>query len=355
MKLFRNISLTILILTFTSVVFLCAVFNFNVKAVDKNDNKKIEVVIPEGASKKDIGKILEEHDLIRNDDFFNIYVKLFNVGDLKASTYYLSRNMDLKKIIEVLEKGNSYNPEQIIITFKEGINIRKFATIVSEKTIHSYEDVLDVLSNDKFLDELIKKYWFVADDIKNDKIYYSLEGYLFPDTYYFKNNGVSVEDIVYKMLDKMEDVLEPYKEEIKSSKYSVHELLTLASVVEKEGKTKDFSLIATVFYNRIDKSMELGSCATAYYGMGMDFNEVGIANGEMMSNDNRYNTYVIKGMPVGPISLPSRDAIKAVLNREDNNYLFFLSDNQGKTYFFDTYSEHQQKEKELKQAGKWYR
>ena len=191
--------------------------------------------------------------------------------------------------------------------------------------------------------------------VYKDKIYYSLEGYLFPDTYYFKNNGVSVEDIVYKMLDKMEDVLEPYKEEIKSSKYSVHELLTLASVVEKEGKTKDFSLIATVFYNRIDKSMELGSCATAYYGMGMDFNEVGIANGEMMSNDNRYNTYVIKGMPVGPISLPSRDAIKAVLNREDNNYLFFLSDNQGKTYFFDTYSEHQQKEKELKQAGKWYR
>jgi len=355
MKIFRNVSLIILILIAISTISLCVVYNINIKEMDSNDNEKIEVVIPSGASKKKVGEILEDKELIRSSEFFNIYVKLFEVGDLKASTYYLSRDMDLKEIIEVLEKGNSYNPDQIVITFKEGINIRAFATIVSENTNNSYDDVISLLKKEEFLDSLIDKYWFITEDIKNSELYYSLEGYLFPDTYYFKNSNVTVEEIIYKMLDKMNEILSSYKKEIDASSYSVHQLLTLASVVEKEGKTRDFASIAAVFYNRLDKGMTLGSCATAFYGMGMDFNEVGIANNEMMSNKNPYNTYVIKSLPVGPISLPSRDAIVASLKPADEGYLFFLSDNQGVTYFFNTYGEHQQKEKELRAQGKWDR
>lgn len=355
MKKFRNIALIILLILAVLIISLCTIYNINIKAVDKNDSTKIEVVIPSGTSKKNVGKILEEKDLIRSSTFFEIYIKLFNVKDIKASTYYLSKDMDLKEIISILEQGNSYNPEQITITFKEGINIREFATVVKNNTNNTYDDVINLLKEEEYLDELIDTYWFITDEIKNEKIYYSLEGYLFPDTYYFSNKDVSIKEIIAKMLDRMEVELNKYKTEIENSDLSVHQLLTLASIIEKEGKTNDFGNISSVFHNRLALNMSLGSCATAYYGMGLDFNEIGIATNEMMQNKNDYNTYVIQGLPVGAISLPGKEAIEKALMPGDTEYLYFLSDNQGVTYFFETYKEHQQKQQELKQEGKWER
>lgn len=355
MKLFRNIALTFLVLAIIAVVSVCYVYNVNIKPVDENDKTVIEVLIPNGTSKKKVGEILEEKELIRSSTFFSIYIKLFEVGDLKASTYELSKSMDLKEIISILEKGNSYNPNQITITFKEGINIREVATLIKNNTNNSYDEVISLVNNKDYLNELKNKYWFITDDVMNESLYYSLEGYLFPDTYYFSSKDVSIKEILGKMLDRMEDVLEEYKEEINSSDYSVHEILTLASIVEKEGKTKDFLNISSVFHNRLKINMSLGSCATAYYGMGMDFNEVGIANSEMISNVNAYNTYKLTSLPVGPIALPSKNAIESAIRPNESENLFFLSDNQGNTYFFKTYAEHQKKERELRAQGKWER
>ena len=258
MKIFRNIAAIILVILGITILSLCTIYNINIKAVDKNDDSKIEIVIPQGTSKKEVGNILEENGLIRSSTFFSIYIKLFDTKDFKASTYYLSKNMDLKEIINVLENGNSYNPDQIAITFKEGINIRKLATLIQDNTNNSYDDVINTLNDKEYLDELIEKYWFITDSIKNDKLYYSLEGYLFPDTYYFSNKSVTVKEIIEKMLDKMEKVLEEYKDEIENSSLSIHEILTLASIIEKEGKTKDFGKISSVFYNRLKLNMSLG-------------------------------------------------------------------------------------------------
>ena len=355
MKIFRNIAAIILVILGITILSLCTIYNINIKAVDKNDDSKIEVIIPQGTSKKEVGNILEENGLIRSSNFFSIYIKLFDTKDFKASTYYLSKNMDLKEIISVLENGNSYNPNQIAITFKEGINIRKLATLIQDNTNNSYDDVISTLNDDKYLDELIEKYWFITDNIKNDKLYYSLEGYLFPDTYYFSSKNVTVKEILEKMLDKMGSVLEEYKDKIKNSDLNVHEILTLASIIEKEGKTKDFGKISSVFYNRLKLNMSLGSCATAYYGMGMDFDEVGIATSEMMSNVNDYNTYILKSLPIGPISLPGMSAIVAAITPEESDNLYFLSDNEGVTYFFKTLQEQIAKKNELIQSGKWQR
>ena len=192
-------------------------------------------------------------------------------------------------------------------------------------TNNSYDDVIDTLNDKAYLDELIEKYWFITDNIKNDKLYYSLEGYLFPDTYYFSNKDVTVKEIIEKMLDKMGKVLEEYKDEIENSNLSIHEILTLASIIEKEGKTQDFAMISSVFYNRLKLKMALGSCATAYYGMGMDFDEVGIATSEMMSNINDYNTYILTSLPIGPISLPGLNAIIAAIKPDESDNLYFLS------------------------------
>ena len=355
MKIFRNIAAIILVLLGITILSLCTIYNINIKAVDKNDDSKIEIVIPQGTSKKEVGNILEENGLIRSSTFFSIYIKLFDTKDFKASTYYLSKNMDLKEIINVLENGNSYNPNQIAITFKEGINIRKLATLIQDNTNNSYDDVIDTLNDKEYLDELIEKYWFITDSIKNDKLYYSLEGYLFPDTYYFSNKSVTVKEIIEKMLDKMEKVLEEYKDEIENSSLSIHEILTLASIIEKEGKTQDFAMISSVFYNRLKLKMALGSCATAYYGMGMDFDEVGIATSEMMSNINDYNTYILTSLPIGPISLPGLNAIVAAIKPDESDNLYFLSDNEGVTYFFKTLQEQTAKKNELIQSGKWQR
>ncbi len=355
MKIFRNIAAIILVILGITILSLCTIYNINIKAVDKNDDSKIEIVIPQGTSKKEVGNILEENGLIRSSTFFSIYIKLFDTKDFKASTYYLSKNMDLKEIINVLENGNSYNPNQIAITFKEGINIRKLATLIQDNTNNSYDDVIDTLNDKEYLDELIEKYWFITDSIKNDKLYYSLEGYLFPDTYYFSNKSVTVKEIIEKMLDKMEKVLEEYKDEIENSSLSIHEILTLASIIEKEGKTQDFAMISSVFYNRLKLKMALGSCATAYYGMGMDFDEVGIATSEMMSNINDYNTYILTSLPIGPISLPGLNAIVAAIKPDESDNLYFLSDNEGVTYFFKTLQEQTAKKNELIQSGKWQR
>ena len=355
MKLFRNIAITFLVLVIIAICSVCYIYNTNIKPVDENDNSIIEVLIPSGTSKRKVGEILEEKELIRSSTFFNIYVKLFEVGDLKASVYGLSKSMDLKEIISILEEGNSYNPNQIKITFKEGINIREVATLIKDNTNNSYDDVISLINNKDYLNELKEKYWFIKEDVNNEKLYYSLEGYLFPDTYYFNNKDVSIKEILTKMLDRMEDVLDEYVVDINASNYSVHEILTLASIIEKEGKTRDFYDISSVFHNRLKVNMSLGSCATAFYGMGMDFNEVGIANSEMIANVNAYNTYKLTSLPVGPIALPSKNAIDAAINPKDTDNLYFLSDNQGNTYFFKTYAEHQKKEQELRAQGKWER
>ena len=262
--------------------------------------------------------------------------------------------MGVKKIVETLEKGNSYNPNIITVTFKEGLNMREIATIISENTDNSYDSVLKQIKDESYLNELINSYWFIEEDIKNKNLYYSLEGYLFPDTYQIDKTW-GEKEVLKIMLDRMEKELDNYKDKIQNSNYSIHQILTLASIVEKEGKTKDFKDISSVFHNRLKINMRLESCATTFYGMGLDFNEVGIATSEMTSNNNPYNTYRINALPIGPISSPGKSAIEATINPNSTNNYYFLSDNEGVSYFFSTYSAHQQKQRELINQGKWYR
>ena len=263
--------------------------------------------------------------------------------------------MDLKEIIKMLEEGNSYNPDEIRITFKEGLSIRQVAKVIEENTNNKYDDVIKLMEDDNYIDSLIENYWFLTDDIKNTKIYYPLEGYLFPNTYAFSNKDVNIKTIIEKMLKETDRQLSKYKDVIDKSDLSIHEIMTLASIVEKEGKVKDFENIASTFINRLDIKMSLQSCATLYYGMKMDFDTVGIATKKMTQNNNPYNTYMYSGLPVGPISAPGISAIEATLEPRDTEYLYFLSDNQGVSYFFKTLKEHTNKKQQLISQGKWDR
>ena len=354
MRIFRNVALAMLILTTTLVIFVCSYFNYQISPV--SDNNTLKTVVIEEGGISDIANTLKENNLIRDVTMFKVYIKLTGKSNLKASTYELSENMGVKKIVEILEDGNSYNPDEVKITFKEGINVRKIASLISENTNNSEEDVYDLLKNSEYLDELIDSYWFITDDIKDNRIYYSLEGYLYPDTYIFMNKDVSVKEIFKKMLDEMNEKLTPYKEKINNSNLSIHEILTLASIVELEGaSSSDRNGVAGVFYNRLDSGMTLGSDVTTYYGLKLDMSERDLTKSEL--NDcNSYNTRcsTFTGLPVSPICNSSIESIEAVLEPTNHDYYYFVADKNKKTYFTKTYDEHLSMVSKLKDEDLFY-
>ena len=330
-------------------------YNYQISAVSR-DSEKVVVEIKEG-SIYSIGDTLYENGLIRNTLIFKLYVKLNNVSSLQASTYELDKNMKLEEIVEILEDGNSYNPDEIRITFKEGLNIRKIAKVVEEETNNSYDSFINKVNDKNYINTLIDKYWFLTDDIKNSKIYYPLEGYLFPNTYAFLNKDVSVETIIEKMLDEMGVQLEKYKDDIKSSKLSIHEIMTLASIVELEGASSDDrASVAGVFYNRINDGWVLGSDVTTYYYLKIDdFKQSLNGNSNLYTCDNAYNTRCTSfvGLPVGPISNPGVESLKATINYKKHDYYYFVADCKGKTYLNKDITGHYNIISKLKSENNW--
>lgn len=221
--------------------------------VSKNIEEK-EVEIPLGSGTAQIARILKDNNIIRSELIFKIYVKNNKISNFQAGTYYLKESMTLKEITEMLQTGIMYDPNQITITYLEGKPMWWLAETIENKTNNTAEDVYNLLEDEEYINSLIEKYWFITEDVKNENIYYSLEGYLFPDTYSISNEDSEVKEIFEKMLDKMEEVLGKYRTEIEESKYSVHELLTIASIAETEGTNEENRKnIASVIYNRLDK------------------------------------------------------------------------------------------------------
>lgn len=347
------ISLLIILLV---LIISILIYNFNIGKVNNNDDV-IALEVSNGSTYLSLASDLKEKKLIKSEFFYKLYIKLHNPKDLKMGRYELSQNMGVKEIINVLKGGSSYNPNSIKLTFKEGINMRKIVSIITENTNNKADDIYNLLKNEEYLNELINEYWFITEDIKNKDIYYSLEGYLFPNTYEFMNKDTDIKEIFKKMLDNMELQLEPYKIEIENSKYSIHQLLTLASIIELEAaNTSDRAKVAGVFYNRLENNWSLGSDVTTYYAVGIDMNERDLYQSEL--NDyNAYNTRSSKmagKLPVGPICIPSIESIKAVIEPENNNYFYFVADKNKKTYFSTSASEHNKIVKKLKDEGLWF-
>ena len=354
MKLYK-ILIIVLVVILVAAFSVGFYYNHQISPASR-DSDKVVVEI-KGGTISSIGDTLYENKLIRSKFIFSIYVKLNGVNNLKASTYELDRNMKLSEIIEILEEGNSYNPDEIRITFKEGLNVRKIARLVEEETNNTYDDFMALMEDDSYIDSLISKYWFLSDDIKNDKIYYPLEGYLFPETYAFLNKDVSVKDIVETMLDETSEQLEVYKKKIEDSKYSVHQILTLASIVELEGASADDrASVAGVFYNRLKDKWSLGSDVTTYYYLKIDDFKISLnGNKNLLTCDNAYNTRCTSfvGLPVGPISNPGKESLEGTIEyREHDNY-YFVADCKGKTYLNKNATGHYNTIQKLKNEGNW--
>ena len=335
------------------LIFISIVVYFSkLKAVSK-DNLVVNFKVEEGDTYYNIASKLEDANLIKSSLAYKIFLKTHKKGTLKVGLYELNQNMSVSEIVSSLS-SDKYKEDHITITFKEGINMKKIASLIEENTDNTADDVYNLLKDQDYIDSLINNYWFITDEIKNPNIYYPLEGYLFPNTYEF-NVDASVKDIFKVLLDQMDLELSKYKSQIDASGFTVHQLLTLASIVELEaGTSHERNGVASVFYNRIRDGWTLGSDVTTYYAAGKSFKEDLLAS--ELQECNAYNTRgtCFSGLPVGPISSPSSESIEGVMNPTSSDYYYFVADKNGNTYFTKTDSEHRQVIAQLKRDGLWY-
>ncbi|MBQ9024506.1 MAG: endolytic transglycosylase MltG [Bacilli bacterium] len=351
----RIVLKTIMFIIIIIMILLCAFCYINTMPTSSKSSE-VTFKIEEGSSIRNIANTLKDSDLIRNEYFFLAYAKINKITDIKAGDYAINKNKSLKEIVTILQKGSNVKNKEVTITFKEGKNMRNIAKVIDENTSNTKDDVFNLLNDKEYINSLINEYWFLDESILNENIYYPLEGYLSPDTYNFEVNA-SVKDIFKKMLDQTDKVLTNEKENIDKSKFNIHQILTLASMVESEGVTlEDRKNIAGVFINRLNSNLPLGSDVTTYYAAKIDLGERDLYKSEINSN-NPYNTRPMSNagkLPVGPICNPSKEAIDAVINYTSNKYIYFVADKNMKIYFNETEAGHNKTIKELKASGLWF-
>ena len=349
-KIIIGVIIGIISVILLAVISFVVYFLIAIGPVGKDEKK--DFLIEPGTSTVNIIKNLKNDDLIKDEFAAKLYVFLHNGVSFQAGNYELNKNMSLEQILLKFINGD-VKDDSIEITFVEGKRIPDYVKTIASKLNVSEDEVNKEINDKEFLNELINKYWFITDEILNKSIYYPLEGYLYPNTYQFAKDA-TVKDVIIKLIDNLALKLEPYKDEIENTKYSPHQLLTMASIVELEAASdEDRANVAGVFYNRLNVHMSLGSDVTTYYASKKKFTDPLTMN-ELYAC-NAYNTRgtCVKGLPVGPITSPNISSIKAAIEPADNEYLFFVADKYKKVYFSKTDQEQQKVIQDLKKDGLW--
>ena len=344
----------VIIIVFLSITLVW--YNSQLNPVENSENaKNITIEIESGTSTEKVLELLKENGLIKNVLAAKMFMKINNVKSLQAGKYTINSSKSLEEVLKQISSGK-VDKDEISVTFLEGKNMRWIAKRIAEKTSNSEEEVFKLLEDKEYIKNLIGEYWFLTDDILNENIYYPLEGYLYPETYNFKKDA-TVKQIFKGMLDQTEKILDKYKNRIEEIKGSVHEILTMASVVELEGSGEEARKgIAGVFYNRIKNKMSLGSDVTTYYAFKVEMSERNLYSSEI-NTENPYNTRgpnMAGKLPVGPIASVSEESINAVLYPTQTDALYFVSDVNEKIYFTKTYEEHKKMIESLQKQGLWY-
>ena len=319
----RNRVVFIVLIIFVAITAVIALTLGNIMSpVDAKDGKTIEMSVPEGSTLDDISKQLKENDLIKSAGAFKIYVKLNGDGaNLKAGYYSLSQKYSGNEIIEILKKGGS--GETMTLTIREGLDLNRIGRYLQKQGFCTKKEFLNEIKTNE--DYYRKNYDFLSSVPKDRE--YILEGYLFGDTYEMYKNALP-KDLIEKMLQRFDEVYtNEYRKKTKDMGKSIDEIVTMASVVEREGIVdSELPIIAGVFYNRLDKSMMLQSCATLQY----IYQDYQFSFTESQKNvESPYNTYKYEGLPAGPISNFREAALKAALYPEKTNYLYFCTKNDG--------------------------
>ncbi|MDI6801119.1 MAG: endolytic transglycosylase MltG [Thermodesulfovibrionales bacterium] len=293
--------------------------------------KQIEVEIPEGASFKEAANILSKHNLIRNKNIFLIIGRLSGLDKRVRAGYYSFCCSDSPfNILKALKNGKIIEYE---ITIVEGDSILEIGDKLASNNIMAIKNFNNLVTDKDFLDSL---------DIDAP----SLEGYLFPQTYKFPK-GMKPENTIKVMVAKLKDEFtEEMSDRAEEIGLSKNQVLTMASIIEKEAFTdEERLLISAVYHNRLKKKMPLQADPTAVYGIKSSRQKITKSD---LRNKTPYNTYIIKGLPPGPIASSGIKSIKAALYPADVPYLYFVSNKDGTHQFSKTLSEHNDAVKKIR-------
>ncbi len=287
--------------------------------------QQIAVTIPARASLSAVEEILAENQVIRDDVRFAMLAILKgSATKLKAGEYVFDSGKNPLEVIGQLEQGKVYYRE---VTIPEGTTLSGVAEILGEEGWVDYQQFLN-LTQDQ---ELLEGYGIGAA---------SLEGYLFPDTYFLSRGQQGEAEIIQVMLDKHFSIFNELarNSEVFPSILSHHEIVTLASIVEKEtGLADERPLVASVFLNRLEKGMRLQADPTVRYGRSTNSGPI---SRDELEEPSVYNTYKISGLPPGPISNPGRASLEAVLFPAETDFLYFVARDDRSHYFSKTLQEH---------------
>ena len=325
----------------------------SLQPVDASSKQYVTVQIPEGANVQTIGSTLEKSGLIKHGVIFAFYAKYKNYSDLKSGYYNLQKSMSTEDIIHELQKGGTaeaQEPALANLTIPEGYTIDQIAQAVGQlqgdfKEPLTADAFLAKVQDENFISQEVAKYPSLLESLptKESGVRYRLEGFLFPATYSIKES-TTIESLIDEMLAAMDKTLAPHYSEIKSKNLTVNELLTIASLVEKEGaKTEDRKLIAGVFYNRLNLGMPLQSNIAILYAQGKLGQKISLADdaGIDTTINSPYNVYTKAGLMPGPVDSPSLDAIEASINQTKSDNLYFVANvTDGKVYYAATQEEH---------------
>ena len=325
----------------------------SLQPVDASSKQYVTVQIPEGANVQTIGSTLEKSGLIKHGVIFAFYAKYKNYSDLKSGYYNLQKSMSTEDIIHELQKGGTaeaQEPALATLTIPEGYTIDQMAQAVGQlqgdfKEPLTADAFLAKVQDDNFISQEVAKYPSLLESLptKESGVRYRLEGFLFPATYSIKES-TTLESLIDEMLAAMDKTLAPHYSTIKSKNLTVNELLTIASLVEKEGaKTEDRKLIAGVFYNRLNLGMPLQSNIAILYAQGKLGQKISLADdaGIDTTINSPYNVYTKAGLMPGPVDSPSLDAIEASINQTKSDNLYFVANvTDGKVYYAATQEEH---------------
>lgn len=293
-----------------------------------NDKTEIVFDVPPGMSFTQVTNNLQNKRLIRNSKVFYWYARLTGQDSkVKVGEYSLNQSMSPDEIVSVLVSGKSIARA---LTITEGLNIFDIAQLFEKQGISSQEDFFEIVYNSEFISTLL-----------GEKLP-SLEGYLFPETYkYTKFDGAKA--LVTQMVKRFLTVWnEQLGDETKKLNWSRNQIVTLASIVEKEtGASFERPMVSSVFHNRLSKRMRLQTDPTVLYGVAVRDRKMplNITKNDLLT-PTAYNTYTNEGLPPAPIANPGKEALLATLNPAVTKYLFFVSQNNGTHVFSENLEQH---------------
>ena len=316
-----------LFLFFLCSVLLVGFFLYSLSPLDRGRSKKVFLDVPQGQSFYQLAEVLESKKLIRSSKHFKILVRLFGRPHLKRGEYELSPSFSVWKIFHILKEGRD---RVFKISFPEGFNHYEMAELLKSHNYFYCDSFLEKVWDKKQIKKLL------------NQDFPSLEGYLFPDTYALKKY-LPAEQLIQMMFDNFLKNYDEIPKKTTQIPLNRHEILTLASLIEKEtGKPEERGLIASVFFNRLKINMKLQTDPTILYSLYLKRGfhiEKNIRKKDILL-EAPYNTYVIKALPPGPIANPGKESLKAVFDPEPSSYLYFVSRNDGSHYFSRHYKDH---------------